>query len=50
MLVDKLIKYSVIDQRYWNDSLMDLPVETIVVADGMPPQRVKKRIRELQEF
>lgn len=48
--VNKTIKYSVDSQRYWNDSLMGLPVEVTVYADGMQPQSVRKPIRELQNF
>ena len=48
--IDKTIKYSVDNQRFWNDSLMELPVEVNVYADGMAPQRVKKPIKELQNF
>jgi hypothetical protein len=49
-LVDKLIKYSVIGQRYWNDLLMELPVVVTVVADGMVRQQVQQPLRELQNF
>jgi hypothetical protein len=47
---DKTIKYSVDHQRFDSDLLMELPVEVVVYADGMASQRVKKPIRELQNF
>jgi hypothetical protein len=48
--IDTTIKYSVDSYRYWNDRLMELPVEVTVYADGMAPRQVKKRMRELQSF
>lgn len=54
-LEDKQIRYSVTSEHKWpvrmgKRDLMQLPVEVTVVADGMPPKRVSKPIRELQEF
>lgn len=50
ILTDKTIRYAVNSQRYWNDDLMEMPVEVAVFADGIPSHKIKKPIRDLKNF